>query len=151
VFLESTGVFHETLVELIVFPVIIGVADGEDEGGSETRLSVVAVAASVIATHGATGSTSTPPQPSTPAALTASANTVSSRTYPVAPSPSILWYQIFSDARAAAEGAYRNSFNATEVWHRSRCMQRDAFLRPGAGASSAKANSTGCAIPRVAT
>jgi hypothetical protein len=125
--------------------------DGEDEGGSERRLSVVAVAASMIATHGATGSTSAQPQPSTLATLTASANTVSSRTYPVAPSPSMFWYQMFSDARAAVEGTYRDSFNAADAWHGSRCMQRDSFLRPVAGASSAKANSTGCTIPRVAT
>jgi hypothetical protein len=53
---ELAGVVNETLVGLIMLDVVIGVADGEDERGSESRLSVVAVAASVIAIHGATAS-----------------------------------------------------------------------------------------------
>jgi hypothetical protein len=44
-------------VEQIVFDVIIGVADGEDEGGSESWFSVIVVAgAYAIAIRGATGS-----------------------------------------------------------------------------------------------
>jgi hypothetical protein len=54
---ELAGVVHDELVEQIVLHVVIGVARGEDEGGSESWLSVVAAAAaSAIAIHGATGS-----------------------------------------------------------------------------------------------
>jgi hypothetical protein len=55
---ELAGVVHGELVELIVFDVVIGVADGEDEGGSESWFSVVIItaAASEISIRGATGS-----------------------------------------------------------------------------------------------
>jgi hypothetical protein len=53
-FPELAGIVHDELVEQIVFDVVIGVADGEDEGGSESWLSVVVVdAASAIAIRGA--------------------------------------------------------------------------------------------------
>jgi hypothetical protein len=54
---ELASVVHDELVEQIVLLVVIGVARGEDEGGSESWLSVVAAgAATAIAIHGATGS-----------------------------------------------------------------------------------------------
>jgi hypothetical protein len=40
---------HDESLEQIVFDVVIGVADDEDEGGSEIWLSVVVAAASAIA------------------------------------------------------------------------------------------------------
>jgi hypothetical protein len=55
---ELAGVVHGELVELIVFDVVIGVADGEDEDGSASWFSVVIItaAASEISIRGATGS-----------------------------------------------------------------------------------------------
>jgi hypothetical protein len=68
---ELAGVNHDELVELIVFDVVIGVADEEDEGGSESWLSVVVVAATalVIAIRGATGSAISQPPLSPPSGL----------------------------------------------------------------------------------
>jgi hypothetical protein len=48
-FPEYAGVVHDKLVEQIVFDVVIRVADGEDEGGSESWLSVVVAAAAASA------------------------------------------------------------------------------------------------------
>jgi hypothetical protein len=93
-----------------VFDVAIGVADGEDEGGSESWLSVVVAAASAIAIRGAESAVCaiaavTAIRCCRATALTASANTVSSRTYLPASSLPKSCYQKLSMITSAREVA----------------------------------------------